>query len=38
MSEPGKKHFEDLLPGELDFYDGMPANETLKKVYDNLDF
>ncbi len=24
--------------GELDFYDGMPTNETLKKVYDNLDF
>jgi len=24
--------------GTLNFYDGMPTNETLKKVYDNLDF
>jgi hypothetical protein len=24
--------------GKLNFYDGMPTKETLKKVYDNLDF
>ena len=24
--------------GELNFYDGMPTKETLKKIYDNLDF
>ena len=24
--------------GELQFYDGIPTDETLKKVYDNLDF
>ncbi|VAX24027.1 protein of unknown function DUF882 [hydrothermal vent metagenome] len=24
--------------GELEFYDGMPTKETLKKVYENLDF
>ncbi len=24
--------------GELSFYDGIPTDETLKKVYDNLDF
>jgi hypothetical protein len=24
--------------GDLEFYDGMPTKETLKKVYDNIDF
>lgn len=24
--------------GELNFYDGIPTDETLQKVYDNLDF
>ncbi len=24
--------------GKLNFYDGIPTDETLKKVYDNLDF
>ncbi len=28
----------DTRLGDLEFYDGMPTNETLDKIYDNLDF
>jgi len=35
VTTPDKLH-TDLL-GDLDFFDGMPSKETVKKVYDFLD-